>query len=89
MYETLKKNYRMRWGRVRAENPDEIIPRPLHAKAGAQLRDLAIELSAAGGCPAETIKEAFDEACGQQKYSISYVRAVLFDWIGIQRERSP
>ena len=78
----------MRWGHVRAENPEEITPRPLQAKAGAQLRDLAIELSAAGGCPADTIKQAFDEAAGQRKYSVSYVRAVLLDWLGIERVHS-
>ena len=88
IYEMLKENYRMRWGHVRAENPDKIIPRQLKAKDGAQLRDLAIELSAAGGCPADTIKQAFDEAAGQRKYSVSYVRAVLLDWLGIERERS-
>jgi hypothetical protein len=84
----LKENYRMRWGHVRAENPDKIIPRQLKAKDGAQLRDLAIELSAAGGCPADTIKQAFDEAAGQRKYSVSYVRAVLLDWLGIERVHS-
>jgi hypothetical protein len=88
IYEMLKENYRMRWGHVRAENPDKIIPRQLKAKDGAQLRDLAIELSAAGGCPADTIKQAFDEAAGQRKYSVSYVRAVLLDWLGIERVHS-
>jgi len=89
VYETLKENYHMRWGQVHAENPEKIIPRPLQAKAGAQLRDLAIELSAAGGCPADTIKQAFDEACGQHKYHISYVRAILLDWMGVERIRAP
>lgn len=84
----LKENYRMRWGHVRAENPDKIIPRQLKAKDEAQLRDLAIELSAAGGCPADTIKQAFDEAVGQHKYSVSYVRAVLLDWLGVERVHS-
>ncbi len=32
IYETLKENYRMRWGRVLAEKPDEIIPRQLKAR---------------------------------------------------------
>ena len=86
--EMLKENYRMRWGHVRAENPDKIIPRQLKAKDEAQLRDLAIELSAAGGCPADTIKQAFDEAAGQRKYSVSYVRAVLLDWLGVERVHS-
>ena len=78
----------MRWGHVRADHPDKIIPRQLKAKDAAQLRDLAIELSAAGGCPADTIKQAFDEAAGLRKYSASYVRAVLFDWLDIERKRS-
>lgn len=86
IYEMLKENYRMRWGRVLAEKPDEIVPRQLKAKDDAQLRDLAIELSGAGGCPADKIKQAFDEAVG--KHSVSYVRAVLFDWLGIERVRS-
>jgi hypothetical protein len=85
IYETLKENYCMRWGHVRAKNPDEIIPRQLKAKDEAQLRDLAIELSGAGGCSADKIKQAFDEAAGQRKYSVSYVRAVLLDWLGIER----
>ncbi len=89
IYETLRENYRIRWGRVRAANPDEVIPRQLKAKDEAQLRDLAIELSDAGGCPADKIKQAFDEAAGQRKFSVSYVRPILLDWLGIDRIRSP
>lgn len=86
IYETLKENYRMRWGRVRAENPEKIIPRQLGAKIDAQLRDLAIELSGAGCEPdLMIIKQAFDEAAGAQKQSVSYVRAILFDWLGVER----
>lgn len=88
IYETLKENYCRRWGHVRAKNPDEIIPRQMKAKDEAQLRDLAIELSGAGGCSADKIKQAFDEAAGQRKYSVSYVRAVLLDWLGIERVHS-
>ena len=84
----LKENHRLRWGYVRAENPDKIIPCQLKARDEAQLRDLAIELSAAGGCPADTIKQAFDEAGGLRKYSVSYVRAVLLDWLGVERVHS-
>lgn len=85
----LKENYRMRWGRVRAEKPDEIIPRQLKAKDDAQLRDLAIELSGAGCDPDLMIlKQAFDETAGQHKYSVSYVRAILLDWMGVERNRS-
>jgi len=76
----------MRWGRVRAENPEKIIPRQLGAKIDAQLRDLAIELSGAGCEPdLMIIKQAFDEAAGAQKQSVSYVRAILFDWLGVER----
>jgi len=58
------------------------------ARILAQLRDLAKELSTAG-CPLDSIDEAFSEAAGQNKYSVSYVRAILFDWLGIERNRSP
>jgi DNA replication protein DnaD len=74
---------------VHADNIDKVIPRKLSAKEEAQLRDLAKELSAAGGCPADTIKQAFGEAAGSQKFHTSYVRAVLLDWLGIERNRSP
>jgi len=50
------------------------------------MRDLAQELSSAGGCPLEYIDQAFHEAAGQQKYHISYVRAILLDWLDIPRE---
>lgn len=88
IYEILKENYRMRWGHVHADNRDKITPRQLKAKDEAQLRDLAIELSDAGGCSADKIKEAFDEAAGAQKHSVWYVRGILFDWLGIERKRS-
>lgn len=89
IFDTLKENYCMRWGTVHADNLEKVIPRPLTAKVRAQLRDLAIEISAAGGCQPDTIKQAFDEAGVQRKYSISYFRAVLLDWMGIERIRSP
>ena len=50
----------------------------------AQLRDLEKEISSAGGTP-EEIHDAFKEAAMQNKLSISYVRAILFDWLGIAR----
>ncbi len=70
---------------MEAKNPREVIPRVIGAKDGAQLRDLAIELSDLGGCQPDMIKQAFDEAAGQEKLSISYLRAVLFAWLGVEK----
>ena len=81
--------FKKEWGRVPAERPHEIIPREPNARDSAQLRDLAKEISSAGGCPLEYIDQAFREAAGQTKFHISYVRAVLLDWLGIERNRSP
>lgn len=82
----LTECYRIGWGTIRAEEPDKVIPRPPDARIDAQMRDLANELSSAGGCPLEYVDQAFKEAAGQQKYHISYVRAILLDWLGIPRE---
>jgi len=49
------------------------------------LRDLGKEISAAGGATAEQVYDAFKEACDLNKFSISYVRAVLLDWLGLER----
>ncbi|GAJ06702.1 unnamed protein product [marine sediment metagenome] len=68
-----------------AERPYKIIPREPNAREAAQLRDLAKELSSAGGCPLDHIDQAFREAAGQTKFHISYVRAVLFAWLGLER----
>ena len=54
----------------------------------AQLRDLEKKISSAGGTP-EQIHDAFKEAAFQNKLHISYVRAILLDWLGIERNRSP
>jgi len=54
----------------------------------AQLRDLEKKISSAGGTP-EQIHAAFKEAAVQNKLHISYVRAILLDWLGIERNRSP
>ena len=81
----LIKCYRIGWGTIRANEPDKVIPRPPDARIDAQLRDLANELSSAGGCPLEYIGQAFKEAAGQGKYHVSYVRAVLLDWLGLPR----
>ncbi len=51
----------------------------------AQLRDLGKEISSAGGATAAQVFDAFKEACGQNKFSVSYVRAILLDWLGIAR----
>jgi len=78
--------FRFDWGTVRAKNPDKIIPREPGGKDLAQLRDLALELSAAG-CPLSYIREAFREAAGQgkQKEKITYLRDNLLDWLGVPR----
>jgi hypothetical protein len=88
----LVESFRFEFGRVPAENLDTIIPREPNARERAQIRDLAQELSAAGGCPLNYIREAFREAVGQEeksKKSVSYVRAILLDWLGVERDRSP
>ena len=85
----LTECFKVRWGKVPADRPNEIIRREPTAKESAQLRDLAQELCVAGGCPLKYIDQAFDEAAGQpaQKMKISYVRAILLDWLGVKRER--
>jgi hypothetical protein len=88
----LLESFRIEFGRVPAENPDTIIPSEPNARERAQIRDLAAELVRAGGCPLSYIREAFREAAGQQtktKMSVSYVRAILLDWLGVKRNRSP
>lgn len=81
----LTQCFRVEWGRVPAREPDKIIPREPSARESAQLRDLAKELSARGGVPLDFIKQAFREAAGQKKFYVSYVRAVLLDWLGVAR----
>ena len=51
----------------------------------AQLRDLGKEISSAGGATAEQVRDAFKEAAVHSKFHISYVRAILFDWLGVAR----
>jgi len=55
-------------------------------KTLARMRDFSQELSTAG-CPESYVREAFKEAAAANKYSLSYVRAILFAWLG--RERGP
>lgn len=88
----LKQCFSKGWGHIpdvvdymRAPHPNKIIPRRAGGKDTAQLRDLAQEISLAGGCPLDWIDEAFKEAAGCQMFHISYVRAVLLDWLGIPR----
>jgi len=51
----------------------------------AYLRDIEKEISAAGGATAEQIHDAFKEAAKQNKLHLSYVRAILLDWLGVAR----
>lgn len=55
----------------------------------AYIRDIEKEISAAGGATDAQVYDAYKEACDQNKLHLSYVRAVLFDWLGIERNRSP
>lgn len=60
-----------------------------NTREAAQLRDLEKEISAAGGAAPEQIYDAFKEAAVNNKLHVSYVRAVLLDWLGVERSRSP
>jgi hypothetical protein len=81
--------FKREWGRVPAGRPYDIIMREPDARETAQLRDLAEDLSAAG-CPLDHIDQAFRDAAGRpDKMHVSYVRAILMDWLGIARVRSP
>ncbi len=83
----LTECFRREWGRVPAKRPHEVISRVPNARESAQLRDLAKELSA-GGCPLETIEEVFRHVAGYPgKMHISYLRDVLFHWLG--KEKPP
>lgn len=86
------ESFRIEFGKVPAESPDTIIPREPSARERAQIRDLALELVRVGGCPLSYIREVFREAAGQEeksKKSVSYVRAIILDWLGVERNRSP
>jgi len=98
IYDKLIESFKIEFGRVPAEGFERmrqgeepiIIPREPTARESAQIRDLALELVRAGGCPLSYIREAFREAAGQtekSKKSVSYVRAILLDWLGIERNR--
>jgi len=81
----LTQCFKTEWGRVPAQSPDKVIRREPGARESAQLRDLGKELSARGGVQLDFIKQAFREAAGQKKFYVSYVRAVLLDWLGLER----
>lgn len=85
IFKELTRCFKIEWGRVPANEPDKIIRREPNARESAQLRDLAKNLSAVGGVPLDYIKQAFREAASHDKRHISYVRAILLDWIGIPR----
>jgi len=51
----------------------------------AQLRDLAVEVAQAGGATEKQIHDAFSEAVNHNKCNVSYVRAILLDWLGVER----
>ena len=56
-----------------------------NSRETVQLRDLGKEISSGGGATAEQVHDAFKEAALQQKLSVSYVRAILLDWLGVAR----
>jgi len=68
---------------------NEIFPKAFGRKPDsretAQLRDLGKEISSAGGATAAQVFDAFKEACDLNKFSISYVRAILLEWLGVAR----
>ncbi len=68
---------------------NDVFPRAFGRKPDsretAQLRDLGKEISSAGGATAEQVHGAFKEACDLNKFSVSYVRAILLDWLGVAR----
>lgn len=68
---------------------NEIFPKAFGRKPDsretAQLRDLGKEISSAGGATAAQVFDAFKEACDLNKFSVSYVRAILLAWLGLSR----
>jgi len=70
------------------ENFPKAFGREPDSRERAYLRDIEKEISAAGAT-AEQVHDAYKEAAGQNKLKLSYVRAILLDWLGIERNRSP
>ncbi len=58
--------------------------RKANSRELAYLRDIEKEISAAGAT-AEQVHDAYKEAASQNKLHLSYVRAILFDWLGLER----
>ena len=52
------------------------------------MRDIAKKLSSASATEKQ-VYDAYKEAAHHNILKLSYVRAVLFDWLGIERDRSP
>lgn len=73
LFEFLTDTFSKGWGRTP------------NSRETAQLRDLGKEISSAGGATAEQVYDAFKEAALGQKFSVSYIRAVLFAWLGVER----
>ena len=70
------------------ENFPKAFGRNPNSRELAYLRDIEKEISAAGAT-SEQIHDAFKEAAAQNKLHLSYVRAILLDWLGVERNRSP
>lgn len=58
------------------------------SKELCQIRDYSKELAAAQA-PPQLVFDAFKEATAHNKLHLSYVRAVVLDWQGVERSRSP
>ena len=82
----LTQCFRVEWGRVPSGELDKITPREPGARESAQLRDLAKELATVGSVPLAFIEQAFRDAAGRpDKMHISYVRAILLSWLGVEK----
>lgn len=77
LFQSLTDTHYKAWGKM----PD--------SRETALLRDMAQEISSAGGATPTQVLDAYREAASQNKLHVSYVRAILYDWLGIERERSP
>ena len=66
------------------ENFPKAFGRKPNSRELAYLRDIEKEISAVGAT-AEQVHDAYKEAAGQNKLHLSYVRAILFDWLGLER----
>jgi len=76
LFELLTDTFSKGWGRIP------------NSRETAQLRDLSKEISSAGGATAKQVYDAFKEAAlhlPPRRLNISYVRAVLFAWLGLER----